>query len=347
MYYTSGTTGRPKGVILTARPVDPETYTAGLCRRFGIDADTVCLFPGPLYHGTPNFLMDLVLRSAGTAVVMECFDAKDALAAIERYSVTHSYFVPTMLIRMLKLPDEVKARYDLSSHRWSLHTAAPCPMDVKKQIIDWWGPVLCESYGGTERNGITVIDSLEWLEHPGTVGKAFGTKIWILDEDDEPVPPGVEGLICFSGGPDFEYHGDPEKTRDAYHGEGRSTIGDIGYLDAEGYLFLTDRAANLIISGGVNIYPRESEDVLIEHDAVDDVAVIGVPHSDLGEIPEAFVQLRQGTEGSDELAAELIALCRSQLASIKCPRRVSFVNELPRLPTGKLLKHRIRQAYLT
>jgi long-chain acyl-CoA synthetase len=276
---------------------------------------------------------------------MEHFDAEQALALIDKYKVTHSQWVPTMFVRMLKLDPAVRAKYDVSSMEVAIHAAAPCPIPVKQQMIEWWGPVLFEYYAGTEGNGSTMIKSDEWLRKPGSVGRAIANELHICDDEGNELPTGEPGTIYFGGGGTFEYHNDPDKTASSRHPKGWSTLGDIGYVDADGYLFLTDRKANMIISGGVNIYPQEAENVLTMHPKVADVAVFGVPNEDFGEEVKAVVQLVNMDEASPELAKELIAFCRAQLADIKCPRSVDFQAELPRHPTGKLYKRLLRDKY--
>ena len=348
MFYSSGTTGRPKGVVQrlsghpfgTGLPLD-----ALLAGRFGAGPDTVYLCPAPLYHAAPLGWSMSVQRHGGTVVVMERFEPAAALAAIETYRVTLAQFVPTMFVRLLKLPPEERSRYDLSSLRTVVHAAAPCPVDVKRAMLEWWGPIIHEYYAGSEGNGFVAIGPEEWLTHPGSVGRPLVGAVHIADETGAPLPPGVPGVVWFEGGNHFEYHNDPAKTAAAYDSAGRSTLGDIGYVDDDGYLYLTDRAQDLIISGGVNIYPREAEDILVTHPDVADVAVLGVPHPEWGEEVKAVVELVPTTASTPELAAELIAFCRSRLAAFKCPRTVDFVEALPRLPNGKLLKRRLRDHY--
>ena len=349
MLYSSGTTGRPKGVKAPMPDhdldmMDPRTE-ASMIPRFGYREDMVYLSPAPMYHAAPLAFSTPVHRVGGTVVIMEKFDATASLRAIEQYSVTHSQWVPTMFVRMLKLPEEVRAGFDLSSLEVAIHAAAPCPVPVKRTMIDWWGPVLLEYYAGTEGNGATFITSEQWLEHPGSVGAAPTGQIHICDEEGNELPPGEEGGVYFSGGGTFEYHKDPEKTAASALSGGRTTLGDIGYLDEDGYLYLTDRKAHMIISGGVNIYPREAEDVLIGHDAVADVAVFGVPDPDMGEQVKAVVQPAPGVEAGPELEQELLAFVREQLTHFKCPKTIDFEAELPRLPTGKLYKRILRDRY--
>ncbi len=349
MLYSSGTTGRPKGVKapLLDHPmeeVDPRT-TASMITRFGYRSDMTYLSPAPMYHAAPLAFSHPVHRVGGTLVIMEKFEPAKALQAIETHGVTHSQWVPTMFVRLLKLPEEVRDSSDLSSLEVAIHAAAPCPIPVKRQMIEWWGPKLLEYYAGTEGNGATFITSEEWLERPGSVGSAPSGIIHICDPEGNDLPAGEEGGVYFSGGPAFEYHKSPEKTADATLPGGRTTLGDIGYLDDAGYLYLTDRKAHMIISGGVNIYPRELEDLLITHPAVADVAVFGVPDPDMGEQVKAVVQVTPGVSPGPPLAAELMAFSREHLAHFKCPKSIDFEDELPRLPTGKLYKRLLRDRY--
>ena len=277
---------------------------------------------------------------------MEHFDPEHFLRLVEAHAVTHSQLVPTMFSRMLKLPESVRRRYDLSSLEVAIHAAAPCPTPVKRQMIDWWGPIILEYYGATEGLGFTVCDTAEWLAHEGTVGRVVLGEIAILDEAMSPLPTGEAGTIWFKTASPFEYFHDPEKTREARSSDGTmSTVGDVGYLDADGFLHLTDRRTFMIISGGVNIYPQECENLLITHPKVADAAVFGVPNEDLGEEVKAVVQPMPDVESGAELEAELIGFCREHLAHMKCPRSVDFSAELPRLPTGKLYKRLLRDAY--
>jgi len=349
MLYSSGTTGRPKGV---KRPFLDEKLGTMLpladllCRRMcGLDADSIYLSPAPLYHAAPLLFTGTAAAVGATAIIMERFDAEDFLSLVERHRVTHTQLVPTMFVRLLKLPEAVRRRYDLSSLKTAVHAAAPCPVEVKRQMIDWWGPILVEYYAGTEGNGMTVCNSPAWLAHSGTVGRSLSGALKIVGEDGGEVAPGTIGQVYFAGGPPFSYHNDPVKTAAAYHKEGWSSLGDIGYVDSEGYLYLTDRKAYMIISGGVNIYPQEAENVLVMHPAVVDAAVFGVPNEDMGEEVKAVVQPLDIARAGPDLAAELLAFCRTRLSHIKCPRSIDFAAELPRTPTGKLLKRLLRDRY--
>ena len=346
--YSSGTTGRPKGIrhAMNGEPlVAAAVQTAGWTSFFQLDEDSVYLSPAPLYHAAPLRFSLRCLGRGGTVVSMQRFDAEGALKAIATHRVTHSQWVPTMFVRLLALPPQTRSQYDLSSHRMALHAAAPCPIEVKKQMLDWWGPIVWEYYTGSERAGATTISSQEWLQRPGSVGRAVQGRLHILDDQWRECPTGVDGLVCFEGGPPFQYHGDPDKTREAHSPQGWASFGDIGHVDAEGYLYLTDRRANMIISGGVNIYPQEAENALLEHPMVLDVAVIGVPHAEFGEEVKAVVELHQPESASEATAAALIAHCRERLSHLKCPRSVDFAVGLPRSETGKLLKRLIRDQY--
>jgi long-chain acyl-CoA synthetase len=354
MLYSSGTTGRPKGIRppLPDRQVDEpgDSMVALFGDRIGLGPDTVFLSPAPLYHAAPLRLCATVQALGGTVVVMEKFDAEQALAAIERFRVTHGQWVPTMFVRLLKLPAEVRRRYDLSSLRVAVHAAAPCPAEVKQQMMGWWGPILREYYSSTEVAGMTWVEPEEWATHPGSVGRSILGVIHICDDDGRELPTGEVGTVYFEReARPFEYHNDPEKTRAAEHPQhpNWTTVGDIGFLDEDGYLYLTDRKAFMIISGGVNIYPQEIEDALALHPAVADVAVIGVPDEEMGEQVKAVVQAAPGAEPGGQLAAELLAHVRSRLAGYKVPRSVDFIDELPRTPTGKLVKGSLRDRYRT
>ncbi|WP_024802858.1 acyl-CoA synthetase [Nocardia sp. BMG51109] len=352
MLYSSGTTGRPKGIEppLQDRQVhEPGEMVASVFGpMYGFDTDTVYLSPAPLYHAAPLRFCGAVQAFGGTVVVMEKFDAEAALAAIERYRVTHSQWVPTMFVRMLKLDEAVRNRYDVSTLRVAVHAAAPCPIDVKRAMIDWWGPVLYEYYSSTEGIGVTFIDSEQWLRKPGSVGRAALGIIHICDDDGREVPVGDIGTIYFERDEvPFAYHNDPAKTIEAVHPRQPtwSTTGDIGRVDDEGFLFLTDRKAFMIISGGVNIYPQEIEDALALHPKVFDSAVIGVPDPEMGESVRAVIQPAPGIAPSPELAGELCAFLRDRIAHYKVPRAIDFLDELPRTPTGKLVKRELQKRY--
>ncbi len=349
MLYSSGTTGRPKGIVRTfARdPVDHiNPFLSLLVERYcGATQDTVYLSPAPLYHAAPLRFCLIIGNLGGTVVIMERFDPEEYLAAVETHRATCTQLVPTMFVRMLKLPEEVRAKYDVSSLRTAVHAAAPCPQEIKRRMIDWWGPVLLEYYGGTEGNGATVATSEEWLENPGTVGKAIIGRIAILDPDGKDLPAGEIGDVYFDSGIDFEYFKDPEKTKKAFARPGCGTLGDVGYVNETEHLFLTDRAAYTIISGGVNIYPQECEDLLVCHDKVADCAVFGVPDDEMGEAVKAVVQLAHPSEAGPELEAELIGWCRERLSHMKAPRSIDFREDLPRTATGKLMKRHLKDEY--
>lgn len=345
--YSSGTTGLPKGIKRPLQDANKffavEDEKRSRWKRF--DSSTVYLSTAPLYHTAPVRWNMHVMKAGGSCVMMERFDPLLALGAIERHGVTHAQWVPTMLIRLLRLSAEDKARFDLRSMRFAIHAAAPCPAAVKEQMIEWWGPILYEYYSGTELVGRTSLDSREWLAHKGSVGRAEFGQIHIVDEAGQELAPGATGVIYFSGGGRFNYHKDPAKTSQAYNDKGWATYGDIGYLDDCGYLYLTDRLANTIVSGGVNIYPQEAENILAVHPAVADVAVVGVPNEEFGEEVKAVVLLHNAEDASDALVAELIAHCRSRISAIKCPRSVDFVGELPRAQSGKLIKSLVKARY--
>ncbi|HUQ39909.1 MAG TPA: AMP-binding protein [Acidimicrobiales bacterium] len=348
MLYSSGTTGRPKGVKspLTGAALGADVRISAVAKvLYGFDEDAIYLSPAPLYHAAPLRFTMGVHRLGATAIVMDHFDPRLTLELIERHRVTHAQFVPTMFVRMLKMPEEERAAYDVSSLRAAIHAAAPCPIPVKEQMIEWWGPVLHEYYAGTEGNGFCAIDAATWLEHKGSVGRPLTAVIHVVDDDGNEVPTGEQGTIYFESDVKFEYHNDPEKTAAGRHPNGWTTLGDIGYVDADGFLYLTDRKANMIISGGVNIYPQETENLLTMHPAVMDVAVFGVPDDDFGEQVKAVVQPVDPAAAGPELEAELIAWCRERLAAFKCPRSIDFAAELPRHPTGKLYKRLLRDPY--
>lgn len=348
MLYSSGTTGRPKGIKNPLEPVPIETpnpFMMVVCGALSFTEDLIYLSPAPLYHAAPLRFCMMVHRFGGTCVIMEEFDAEQFLALIPKHGVTHTQVVPTMFVRVLKLPEEVRKSYDMSSLKVAFHAAAPCPVPVKEKMIDWWGPIISEYYAGTEGCGLTFCDSPEWLAHRGTVGKALAGKLRIVGDDGELVPAGEVGTIYFAEGRPFEYHNDKAKTAASVMPNGWATLGDIGYVDADGFLYLTDRRAFMIISGGVNIYPQEAENVLIEHPDVYDVAVFGVPNEEFGEEVKAVVQPRNLATAGPDLAQRLMAYCRQHLSPIKCPRSIDFEAELPRHPTGKLYKRLLRDRY--
>lgn len=348
MLYSSGTTGRPKGIkpLEVGKPIGTTDNLYNILQNlYGFDNEVIYLSPAPLYHAAPLRYNMRVQRFGGTCVIMENFDAETYLQLVEKYRITHSQLVPTMFIRMLKLPDAVRLKYDVSTLKTAIHAAAPCPEAVKRQMFAWWGPILYEYYGGTEGNGYCTTSPEEWLAHPGTVGRAATGVVHIVGDQGEELPTGQTGTIYFSEGRDFVYHNDPEKTAESYNDKGWSTLGDVGHVDKEGYLYLTDRKSFMIISGGVNIYPQEVEDHLIGHPAVFDVAVFGVPNEDFGEEVKAVVQPLSMSLASEELAAELLDYCRTHLSHIKCPRSLDFIEQLPRHPTGKLYKRLLRDKY--
>jgi long-chain acyl-CoA synthetase len=351
MLYSSGTTGQPKGVLRglpEVAPSEPLPVMAFVRAMFGFRAGMTYLSPAPLYHSAPQASVSAALRLGATCVVMEHFDAEHWLALVERYQVTHCQMVPVMFSRLLRLAEDVRARYDTSSLECIVHAAAPCPVHVKQAMIDWLGPIITEYYGATEANGFTFCDSAQWLAHPGTVGKTILGELLITDDEGSECPVGVDGTIWFRGATAFEYFAEPGKTAASRTADGlASTVGDVGHVDADGYLYLTDRKSYMIISGGVNIYPQETENLLSAHPAVADVAVIGVPNEDLGEEVKAVVQLADQEAAGPELAQELIDYCRDRLAHFKCPRTIEFVPELPRSATGKLYKRLLRDAYWT
>jgi len=349
MLYSSGTTGRPKGV---KRPYAPEPIEGAhplvrlILKDMGaMTEDSVYLSPAPLYHAAPLAACATAQSLGAEVVVMEKFEPEGFLRAVAAHRASHAQLVPTMFVRMLKAPPEVRAAHDLSSLRCAVHAAAPCPVDVKRAMIDWWGPILLEYYAGTEGNGVAIATSGDWLAHPGTVGRSMIGGVRIVGEDGRELPRGQVGDVYFDAGIPFEYHNDPEKTARAHHPEGWSTLGDVGWLSADGFLHLTDRRAYTIISGGVNVYPQETEDRLLMHPAVRDAAVFGVPDEDLGEAVKAVVQLLDPTRAGPEMAAELIGWCRAALSGIKTPRSVDFRDDMPRTETGKLLKRRLKDEY--
>jgi acyl-CoA synthetase (AMP-forming)/AMP-acid ligase II len=350
MLYSSGTTGRPKGVkpTLSLAPMGtPSGVTVLAQMLYGFTPDATYLSPAPMYHAAPLRFTMAVQRVGATAVIMEHFDPVEYLRLIDKHKVTHTQVVPTMFVRLLKLPEDERKAFDVSSLRAVIHAAAPCPIPVKEQMIEWWGPVIHEYYAGTEGNGFVACNSVEWMAHRGTVGKPLVGTLHICDDEGKELPHYEPGTIYFDGGAAFEYHNDPEKTKASRHPENPSwsTLGDIGYVDDDSFLFLTDRKANMIISGGVNIYPQEAENVLTMHPRVMDVAVFGIPNEDFGEEVKAVVQPVDMAETGPELERELIAFCKEHLAGFKVPRSIDFEAELPRHPTGKLYKRLLKDRY--
>ena len=349
MLYSSGTTGRPTGIrrARSGHPFGADAVLAPmLTHLMGFTPDDVYLSPAPLYHSAPLVWSMTVHRLGGTVVVMERYDPEECLRLIATHHVTHAQFVPTMFVRLLKLPDASRAAYDVSSIRSVVHAAAPCAPEVKRRMIEWWGPVIQEYYSGTEGGGMTWVNADDWLAHPGTVGRPIYGEVHVCADDGTELGPDADGVIWF-GGPAtaFEYNNDPEKTRQTFNDRGWSTLWDIGHVDAEGYVYLTDRKLFMIVSGGVNIYPQEIEDVLVLHPAVGDVAVFGIPEPEMGEEVKAVIEPAAGHAASPELAEEIIAFCRQHLSHFKCPRTVDFTDALPRGENGKLYKKGLRDAY--
>jgi long-chain acyl-CoA synthetase len=349
MLYSSGTTGRPKAV---RRPLPTDgngswaqsVLEMALRHYYKMTETSVYLSPAPLYHAAGvNYTM-AVHRVGAAAIIMAKFDAETVLRLIESHRVTHAQFVPTMFVRMLKLPRQVREKYDVSSLQYVIHAAAPCPVDVKHQMMDWFGPIIHEYYGGTEGFAGATIGPEEWLAHPGSVGKPL-TTVHVIGEDGAELAVGESGELFFEGGPDFEYFKDPDKTASVANEHGWRSLGDMGFVDEDGYVYLTDRSTFMIVSGGVNIYPQEAENLLVMHPKLVDAAVFGVPNDEFGEEVKAVVQTVDGAAAGPALEAELIAYCRSHLAAYKCPRTVDFDPELPRDPNGKLYKRRIRERY--
>lgn len=347
LQYSSGTTGRPKG-IKRELPHVPPSETPGMMSAlvgFWMQPDSVYLSPAPLYHTAPS-VWSMQTHAAGiTTVVLEKFDAEGCLDAIQKHKVTQGQFVPVMFTRMLKLPESVRNSYDVSSLRRVMHAAAPCPVEIKKQMIDWWGPIVDEYYASSEAIGATVIFAEDWLTHPGSVGKPMNGLVHILDEDGKELPPGQSGEIFFEGGADFEYLNDAEKTASSRDSHGWKTVGDIGYVDEDGYLYLTDRRHHMIISGGVNIYPQEAENMLVVHPKVMDAAVFGIPDDEMGQSVKGVVQTVDPADATPEFAEELLGWLRERLTHYKCPRTISFETELPRTDTGKLYKQGLINKY--
>ena len=347
LQYSSGTTGRPKGIKreLPHLPPDQAPGMMSALVGFWMDPDAVYLSPAPLYHTAPSVWSMSVQAGGITTVVMEKFDAEGALDAIQRHRVTHGQFVPAMFVRMLKLAEDIRDSYDLSSLKRVMHAAAPCPVEIKKQMMDWWGPVVDEYYASSEAIGSTLITAEDWLAHPGSVGKPMMGGVHILGQDGNEQPPNQPGEIYFEGGYSFEYLNDPTKTASSRDKHGWATVGDVGYLDDEGYLFLTDRRHHMIISGGVNIYPQEAENLLVTHPKVIDAAVFGVPDDEMGQRVMAAVQTVEEADATDEFADELVAWLRDRLSHFKCPRSIAFEQQLPRTDTGKLYKNGLIEKY--
>jgi fatty-acyl-CoA synthase len=350
LQYSSGTTGRPKGIrhrLQHLPPAQVPNRLTPLLHAVGLGGDSVYLSPAPLYHTAPSFWSMSVQSLGGTAVVMERFDAEQALDAIQSYRVTHGQFVPAMFVRMLKLPEVVRNSYDLSSLQRVVHAAAPCPVDVKRKMIGWWGPIIDEYYAASEGVGASFIRAEEWLQHPGSLGRPLVGTPHILDEDGAELPPGEVGDIYYEGGYDFDYLNDEVKTAASRDAHGWATVGDVGYVDGDGYLFLTDRRHHMIISGGVNIYPQEAEDMLITHPKVLDAAVFGIPDEGMGQSVKGVVQTVDPSDATDEFGEGLLVWLRERLAHYKCPRSISFEARLPRADTGKLYKQELVTKYST
>ncbi|WP_062899634.1 fatty-acid--CoA ligase FadD4 [Mycobacterium avium] len=347
LQYSSGTTGRPKGIKRELPHVHPAEAPGMMSALVGfwMTPESIYLSPAPLYHTAPSVWSMSAQAGGITTVVMEKFDAEGCLDAIQRHRVTHGQFVPAMFTRMLKLPEAVRHSYDLSSLQRVMHAAAPCPVEIKKQMIDWWGPIIDEYYASSEAIGSTLISAEEWLAHPGSVGKPMACEIHILDENGNELPPGQAGEIYFSGGYSFEYLNDEAKTAASRDKHGWVTVGDVGYVDEEGYLYLTDRRHHMIISGGVNIYPQEAENLLVTHPKVLDAAVFGVPDDEMGQRVMAAVQTVDPGDATDEFGAELLSWLRDRLAHYKCPRAIAFEEQLPRTDTGKLFKNGLIEKY--
>ena len=347
LQYSSGTTGRPKGIKRELPHLTPAEVPGLMSALIGfwMHPDAVYLSPAPLYHTAPSVWSMQTQAGGITTVILEKFDAEGALEAIQKHRITHGQFVPVMFTRMLKLPEAVRNSYDVSSLERVMHAAAPCPVEIKKQMIDWWGPIVDEYYASSEAIGSTLITAEDWLTHPGSVGKSMMSALHILDEDGNELPPGQAGEIYFEGGFDFEYLNDPGKTASSRDSHGWKTVGDIGYLDDDGYLYLTDRRHHMIISGGVNIYPQEAENILVTHPLVMDAAVFGVPDEEMGQRVKGVVQTVNQADATDEFADELLGWLRDRLSHYKCPRSISFEAQLPRTDTGKLYKQELIKKY--
>ncbi len=347
LQYSSGTTGRPKGIKRELPHVPPDQAPGMMAALVGfwMDPEAVYLSPAPLYHTAPSVWSMSAQAGGVTTVVLENFDPEGTLDAIQRHRVTHGQFVPAMFVRMLKLPEAVRHSYDLSSLKRVMHAAAPCPVEIKKQMMDWWGPIIDEYYASSEAIGSTLITAEDWLAHPGSVGKPMMGGVHILDENGNELPPGQAGEIYFEGGYSFEYLNDASKTAASRDKHGWMTVGDIGYLDDDGYLFLTDRRHHMIISGGVNIYPQEAENLLVTHPKVLDAAVFGIPDDEMGQRVVAAVQTVEEADATDQFAGELLDWLRDRLSHFKCPRSIAFEAQLPRTDTGKLYKNALIEKY--
>ena len=350
MLYSSGTTGKPKGIRIPLKniPIEQSEGLMGIVTTlYKTNSDTIYLSPAPLYHAAPLRFTMGVNYLGGTNIIMENFDAELSLSFIEKYKVTMSQWVPTMFVRMFKLPEEIRKKYDLTSHKCAIHAAAPCPIDIKRMMIGWWGNIIHEFYAGSEANGFVACNSKEWLAHEGTVGKPIVGIPHICDEEGNELPVGSEGTIWFESDVNFTYHNDEKKTLESKHPKQSSwsTLGDIGKLDKDNFLYLTDRKAFMIISGGINIYPQESEDLIITHPKVYDCAVIGIPNEEFGEEVKAVVQPINWEDIGEDFELEIINFCKKNLSSIKCPKTVDFEKELPRHPTGKLYKRLLKDRY--
>ncbi len=349
MLYSSGTTGQPKGVFVSGYDTDvhtPPAIATTIGVVFGFSDESVYLSPAPLYHAAPLHYNMMVLYNGGTSVVMEKFEPELALKLIEEHRVTHSQWVPIMFNRMLKLPQEVRAAYDISSMQVAIHAAAPCPIEIKEKMIEWWGEIIFEYYAASEGVGFTLIDSANWLKHKGSVGTALLGELHIVDDDGNELPTGETGTVYFGGQQSrFHYHDEPEKTAEAYNEKGWATTGDVGYVDEEGYLYLTDRKNFTIISGGVNIYPQEVENILASHDKVADVAVFGIPNEEFGEEVKAVIEPMNWADATDETAIEIMEWLRERISKLKMPRSVDFHPKLPRMDNGKLYKRHLVEEY--
>lgn len=349
MLYSSGTTGQPKGIFIPPKTTDvhaPDDLSITVGDKFGFGGESVYLTPAPLYHAAPLRYTMMNIYLGGTCVIMESFDPEKALQAIERYRVTHSQWVPIMFVRMLKLSEDIRRQYDMSSMQLVIHAAAPCPVEIKQKMIDWWGEIIIEYYAASEDVGATLINSKDWLSHRGSVGQAYTGRVRICDDDGNELTVGEVGTIYFSDKADkFDYHNDPKKTAEVFNDKGWATSGDVGYLDQDDFLYLTDRKDFMIISGGVNIYPQEIENLIITHDKVADVAVFGIPHAEFGESVQAVVQTVNTEDATEEFSEELLTWVRQRLSSIKTPRHLDFTDQLPRMDNGKLYKRFLVEEY--